>query len=94
MSDFNPKSKNEENTEKAGQVKQGALKALEGNDRFTPEEREEIASTIESEIARLLPELPEGIAEIAFKAIGLSLDAADKLVDQQEHPSTNDKTDS
>ncbi|MEE8389809.1 MAG: hypothetical protein V3S14_03300 [Anaerolineae bacterium] len=81
MSDSNPKDKNEENGEKTEQVKQGALKALEGSDRFTAEEQEGIAATIESEIARLLPELPEGIAEIVFKAIGLSLDAADKLVD-------------
>ncbi|MCP4537354.1 MAG: hypothetical protein GY832_09420 [Chloroflexi bacterium] len=92
MSDPNPKDG--EKTEKAKQVKHGALKALEGSEKFTPEEREGIASTIESEIARLLPELPEGIAEIAFKALGLSLDAADKLTSQQEHPSTNDKTDS
>ena len=91
MSDPDPK--NEENAN-AGQVKQGALKALEGSEKFTPEQQEEIASTIESEIARLLPDLPKGIAEIAFKAIGISLDAADKLVDQQEQPSINDETDS
>ena len=94
MSDSNPKDTNEENEEKTGQVKQGSLKALEGSDRFTPEEQEGIAATIESEIARLLPELPEGIAEIAFKAIGLSLDAVDKLVDQQERPPTDEQTDS
>ena len=93
MADSDPKDKNRE-SEKTEQVKQGALKALEGSDRFTPEEREGIASTIESEIARLLPELPEGIAEIAFKAIGLSLETADRLVDQQERPPTDDQTDS
>lgn len=92
MSD--PKNKNREDEEKTRQVKQGALKALEGSGRFTPEELEGIASTIESEVARLLPELPEGIAEIAFKAVGLSLEAADRLVDQQERPPTDDKTDS
>ena len=53
-----------------------------------------IAQTIESEIARLLPDLPEGIAEMAFKALGLSLDAADRLTGQQEHPATDEKTDS
>ena len=89
MSNSDPKDK-----DKAGQVKQGALKALEGSSQFTPEEQEGIASTIESEIARLLPELPEGIAEIAFKAIGLSLGAADKLTDRQEPGTTNDKLDS
>ncbi len=83
-----------ENKDKTGQVKQGALKALEGSDRFTPEEQEGIAATIESEIARLLPDLPEGIAEMAFKAIGLSLDAADRLTGQQEHPATDEQTDS
>lgn len=88
----NPKNREDEG--KTRQVKQGALKALEGSGRFTPEEREGIASTIESEVARLLPELPEGIAEIAFKAVGLSLEAADRLVDQQERPPTDDKTDS
>ena len=88
MSDSDPKDKTE-------QVKQGALKALEGSDRFTPEEQEGIASTIESEIARLLPGgLPEGIAEMAFKAIGLSLGAADKLTGQQESATTDDKSDS
>jgi hypothetical protein len=85
---------NSDSEDKTGQVKQGALKALEGSDRFTPEEREGIAETIESEIARLLPDLPEGIAEIAFKAIGLSLGAADKLTDQQEPPATDEQTDS
>ena len=92
MADSDPTDKNKEN-EKAGQVKQSALKALEGSDRFTPEEQEGIAATIESEIARLLPELPEGIAEIAFKAIGLSFDAADRLVDQQERAPIDDQTD-
>ena len=85
---------NSDPEDKTGQVKQGALKALEGSGRFTPEEREGIAETIESEIARLLPDLPEGIAEIAFKALGLSLDAADKLTDQQEPPATDEQTDS
>ena len=93
MADSNPKDKNTKD-EKAGQVKQGALKALESSDRFTPEEQEGIAATIESEIARLLPELPEGIAEIAFKAIGLSLETADRLVDQQERAPIDDQTDS
>ena len=93
MSNSDPKNKNE-NTEKAGQVKQGALKALEGSDRFTPEEQYEIAATIQSEVSKLLPDLPEGIADIAFKALGLSLNMTDKLVDQQKQPPTDDKTDS
>jgi hypothetical protein len=52
MTDSDPKDKNTKG-EKAGHVKQGTLKALEGSDRFTPEEQEGIAATIESEIARL-----------------------------------------
>lgn len=90
----NPPPEEQDDENKTGQVKQGALKALEGNDRFTPEEQQEIASTIESEVTKLLPDLPEGIAEIAFKALGLSLNMADKLLDQQERPPTDDKTDS
>ena len=79
--------------EKADQVKQSAMKALEDNGRFTPEEREEIASTIESEVAKLLPELPEGIAEIAARAMELSLNVAEKLIDLREHPPIDDQTD-
>ena len=85
MTDPDPhKPKEEEKQE--GQVREGALKALEGSDRFTAQEREDIASTIESEVAKLLPELPEGIADIAFKALGLSLGVADKILDQSQHP--------
>ena len=84
----------QDDEKKAEQVKQGALKALEGSDRFTPEEQHEIASTIESEVSKLLPDLPEGIADIAFKALGLSLNVTDKLLDQQKQPPTDDKTDS
>ena len=58
--------------EKERRVKQDVLKALRGSERFTPEEREEIAETIESEVAKLLPELPEGIAEIVSKAMDLA----------------------
>ena len=75
--------------EKERRVKQDVLKALQGNERFTPEEREEIAETIESEVAKLLP---EGIAEIVSKAMGLAIGAADRLVDQQEHPPTDDQS--
>jgi hypothetical protein len=85
MSDPDPKESKEEE-EQAGQVREGALKALEGSGRFTSQEREEIASTIEAEVAKLLPDLPEGIADIAFKALGLSLGVADKILDQPEHP--------
>jgi CRISPR/Cas system-associated protein Cas10 (large subunit of type III CRISPR-Cas system) len=85
MSDPDPKESKEEE-EQAGQVREGALKALEGSSRFTPQEREEIASTIEAEVAKLLPNLPEGIADIAFKALGLSFGVADKILDQPEHP--------
>ena len=59
---------------------------MEGSGRFTAQEQEDIASTIEAEVSKLLPELPEGIAEIAFKALGLSLGVADKILDQPEHP--------
>lgn len=79
--------------EKNDQVKQGALKALESSDRFTPEEQHEIAATIQSEVSKLLPDLPEGIAELAFKALGLSLNMTDKLVDQPKQPPTDDETD-
>jgi hypothetical protein len=79
---------------KTDQVKQGAQRALEGNDRFTPEEQREIAETIQSEVNKLLPDLPEGIAEIAFRALGISLNMTDKLLNQQEQPPTDDKTDS
>ena len=92
MSNPPPEEQNDE--KKTGQVKQGALKALEGSARFTPEEQEDIASTIESEVAKLLPDLPEGITEIAFKALGLSLNMTDKLLDQEKRPPTDDKTDS
>jgi len=90
MSDPDPNESKEEKKER--QVKQDVLKALQGSEQFTPEEREEIAETIESEVVRLLPELPEGIAEIVSKAMGLALGAADKLVDQQEHPPTDDQS--
>jgi hypothetical protein len=90
----NPPSEEQDDEKKTGQVKQGALKALEGSGRFTPEEQEDIASTIESEVSKLLPNLPEGIAETVFKALGLSLNMADKLLDQEERPSTDDRTDS
>jgi CRISPR/Cas system-associated protein Cas10 (large subunit of type III CRISPR-Cas system) len=89
MSDSDPNELKEEEKQ-AGQVREGALKALEGSDRFTAQEREEIASTIEAEVAKLLPELPEGIADIAFKALGLSLDIADKIVGQPQHPSADE----
>jgi hypothetical protein len=82
-----PNESKEEEKEK--QVKQDVLKALQGSERFTPEKREEIAETIESEVAKLLP---EGIAEIVSKAMGLAIGAADRLVDQQEHPPTNDQS--
>jgi hypothetical protein len=85
MSDADTKETKEKERQ-AGQVREGALKALEGSDRFTTQEREEIASTIETEIAKLLPELPEGIADVAFRALGLSLGLADKIVDQPQHP--------
>jgi hypothetical protein len=88
MSNPDPKETSEEQP-----VKNGALKALEGSDRFTPEERREIAATIESEVARLLPELPEGIADIAFKAVGLSLEAADRLVGRQENSPEDEPSD-
>ena len=71
MSDLDPKEP-KEGEKQAGQVREGALKGLEGSDRFTTQEREEIASTIEAEVAKLLPELPEGIADIAFKALAAS----------------------
>ena len=70
--------------EKERRVKQDVLKALQGSERFTPQEREEIAETIESEIAKLLPELPEEIAEIVSKAMGLAIGAADRLVYQKD----------
>jgi hypothetical protein len=89
MSDPDPKELGAEEQP----VKNGALKALAGSDRFTPEERQEIAATIESEIARLLPDLPEGIADIAFKAVGLSLEAADKLVGRQENSPKDEQSD-
>ena len=93
MPDPDPSNPNKKE-KKVEQIKLGVMKALESSNRFTPEEQEEIASTIESEIARLLPELPKGITEIAFKAIGLSLDVADKLLDQQEHSPVDDQSDS
>ncbi len=89
MSDSDPKELSEEEQP----VKNGALKALADSDRFTPEERQEIAATIESEIARLLPELPEGIADIAFKAVGLSLEAADRLVGRREKSPKDEQSD-
>ncbi len=55
--------------------------------------RQEIAATIESEVARLLPDLPEGIADIAFKAVGLSLEAADRLVGRQENSAKDEPSD-
>ncbi|GEM_PF-4083772 len=61
------------------QLEQGALEGLESREQFTPQEREAIAATIESEIATLLPELPGGIAEIAARAVGISLAITDKL---------------
>jgi hypothetical protein len=70
--------------EKERRVKQDVLKALQGSERFTPQGREEIAETIESEVAKLLPELPEGIAEIVSKAMGLAIGAADRLVYQKD----------
>ena len=92
MSDPRPEKPDEE--KESGRVQTGVLKALRGSGRFTPQEQEDIASTIESEVARLLPELPEGITEIAFKAIGLSLDAADKLAERQERPPADEQPDS
>jgi hypothetical protein len=89
MSDPDPK----ETSKEEQPVKNGALKALAGSDRFTPEERQEIAATIESEIAKLLPDLPEGIADMAFKAVGLSLEAADRLVGRQENSAENEPSD-
>jgi hypothetical protein len=90
----NPTSEEQDDEKKTGQVKQGALKALEGSARFTAEEQQEIASTIESEVAKLLPDLPEGIAEIAFKALGLSLNLTDRLVSQEDRPPTDEQVDS
>jgi len=84
-----PEERTGKNEEQA-KVKDGALKALAGSDRFTTEEQEAIASTIEAEVAKLLPDLPKGIAEIAFKAVVLSLDAADKLVGKPD-PSPSDE---
>ena len=49
MADSDPKDKNTKG-EKAGQVKQSALKALEGSDRFTPEEQEGIAAGFPSRL--------------------------------------------
>ena len=89
MSDPDPK----ETSKEEQPVKNGALKALAGSDRFTPEERQEIAATIESEVAKLLPDLPEGIAEMAFKAVGLSLEAADRLVGRQENSAKDEPSD-
>jgi hypothetical protein len=91
MSDADPKE-SKEKEEQAGQVKEGALKALEGSGRFTPQEQDAIASTIEAEVAKLLPDLPEGIADIAFKALGLSLGVADKILDQPERPPADEPT--
>lgn len=85
MSDPDPKVPEEEE-EQGGQVREGALKALEGSGRFTPQEQEEIASTVEAEVAKLLPDLPKGIADIAFKALGLSFGVVDKILDQPERP--------
>lgn len=90
----NPPPEEQDDESKTDQMKQGTLKALEGSDRFTLEEQHEIASTIESEVSKLLPDLPEGIAEIALKALGISLNMTDKLLDQEKHPPTDDKTDS
>ena len=89
MSNPNPK----ETSKEEQPIKDGALKALEDSDRFTPEERQEIAATIESEVAKLLPDLPEGIAEMAFKAVGLSLEAADRLAGRQEHSAKDEPSD-
>jgi hypothetical protein len=75
--------------EKERRVKQDVLKALQGSERFTPEERKEIAETIESEVAKLLPELPEGIAEIVSKAMGLAIGAADRLVYEKDRCLSN-----
>jgi hypothetical protein len=90
----NPPPEEQDDESKTDQMKQGTLKALEGSGRFTAEEQNEIASMIESEVSKLLPDLPDGIAEIAFKALGLSLGMTDKLLDQQKPPPTDDKTDS
>jgi hypothetical protein len=74
-------------------IRNGALKALAGSDRFTPEERQEIAATIESEVAKLLPDLPEGIADMAFKAVGLSIEAADRLASRKENLAEDEPSD-
>lgn len=84
-------SSNPEKGEETKQVKRSTLEALEGSSRFTPAERDGIASTIEAEIAKLLPELPEGIAEIAARAVGLSIGITEKLADSQERPPTDDQ---
>ncbi len=61
------------------QIHQGAWEGLEGEKQLTPEEREAIAATIQSEIAQLLPELPQETADIANRAMGLALSIVDKL---------------
>ncbi|MDY7076149.1 MAG: hypothetical protein SXV54_04405 [Chloroflexota bacterium] len=85
-------SDSSDSKEKAEQAKQSALAALEHSSRFTPEEQENIASTIQTEIAKLLPQLPEGIAEITAKAVELAMDATEKLIDLQERPTTSEKS--
>jgi len=78
--------------EKAGPVKLATLEKLGASGQFTAEEQQAIASTIQDEIARLLPDLPEGIAEITAKAVGISIDVTEKLLGPKEPPQVDKQT--
>ncbi len=72
--------------EKPVTIQQEIHAALTNTAHFTPQEQEEIAETIAAEVARLLPDLPDGIAGIVTRAMGVSLHIAGKIAGSPIRP--------